>query len=279
MKKFTFFPRPKNVFKTTIWTKKIALVLFLVINIGVSAQLTQTVWTGALSTNWFDPGNWTQGVPTLGYEAIIPPTSNNPIIGDYQANNDFAKTNNLTIQPGAKVTVAPRGVLAVWGILANNAGVNGLLIESDPNGTLPMGTLAFQNDVSINPVPATVQFYSKSFTDITDPLNPDYKWQYFGIPFTNYVPGTSLGKYKPFRWDETYTDNLNWKVVEPDDTMLPVKGYAITQDEPGSYFISGYLNKNWLNNPIDTVLSVTTGNGNDYPGNHILSNSTFASSI
>ena len=38
----------------------------------------QTSWTGNTSNGWFNPGNWSNGVPTTGVAAIIDTMSPNP---------------------------------------------------------------------------------------------------------------------------------------------------------------------------------------------------------
>ena len=38
----------------------------------------QTQWTGNTSNGWFNPGNWSNGVPTTGVTATIDTTSPNP---------------------------------------------------------------------------------------------------------------------------------------------------------------------------------------------------------
>ena len=87
------------------------------------------VWTGAVNTNWHEPGNWVGNiVPTAGSVVTIPLTANKPVI---QQN---AVCLNLTIASGATVTINPQYSLTVFGVLTNYT-INGLVIESDVNGT------------------------------------------------------------------------------------------------------------------------------------------------
>jgi hypothetical protein len=54
-------------------------------------SIVNTVWTGAINDNWFDPGNWTSGVPTATSDATIRnlgSSSSNPYPNIY---SDFVK--------------------------------------------------------------------------------------------------------------------------------------------------------------------------------------------
>ncbi len=83
------------------------------------------------------------------------------------------------------------------------------------------------------------------------------------------MPDWTLGPYKKYRWDETYSNNKHWQIVEPDETMLPFMGYAITQDQADSYDISGNL----TNKPLVMPLTYTPNpDPNAYPGSHIMAN-------
>ncbi|GAB1453528.1 hypothetical protein MASR2M47_35840 [Draconibacterium sp.] len=87
------------------------------------------IWTGAVNTNWHEPGNWVGNVvPTAGSVVSIPLTANKPVI------QQDADCLNLTIESGAAVTVNPQYSLSVSGVLSNNT-LNGLVIESDAIGT------------------------------------------------------------------------------------------------------------------------------------------------
>jgi hypothetical protein len=57
-----------------------------------------TIWTGAVSTDWFTAGNWTAGVPTATLDALVPVVSNGryPAIG-----TGTASAQNLTLAQGA----------------------------------------------------------------------------------------------------------------------------------------------------------------------------------
>lgn len=75
----------------------------------------QTMWTGAVSTDWFTAGNWTMGVPTSNVEAVIPAGAPRyPLL-----NTGAATSLALTINTGASLTQTD-GTLDVRGTWTNN---------------------------------------------------------------------------------------------------------------------------------------------------------------
>ncbi len=77
-----------------------------------------TTWTGAVSTDWFDAGNWDTGVPTKRMHAIIPGTA--PLMPTI--NTTGARTNNIQIDAGATLTLNGAGAteVSVYGNWTNN---------------------------------------------------------------------------------------------------------------------------------------------------------------
>ena len=68
-----------------------------------------TVWTGASDSNWFDGGNWSNGVPISTIRAFIPGSVNNiPLI-----NGPGAAAGFLQLLPGAELQVADTGELRI----------------------------------------------------------------------------------------------------------------------------------------------------------------------
>ncbi|MBH8570009.1 T9SS type A sorting domain-containing protein [Microvirga sp. STS02] len=75
-----------------------------------------TLWTGAVSTDWFDAANWTGGVPTATTDAFIPTNA----AGRYPLlSTGTATARNLTIN--AETTIGQSGgTLSLTGSLINN---------------------------------------------------------------------------------------------------------------------------------------------------------------
>lgn len=78
-------------------------------------------WTGAVSTDWNTPGNWTNNVlPTDGIDVIIPAgVPRMPILSGSGA------ANALTVATGATLTITGPGVLKLNGNLTNNGSLGG----------------------------------------------------------------------------------------------------------------------------------------------------------
>ncbi len=100
---------------------------------------TQNTWTGAVSTAWNTPENWSCGqVPTLTTDAYIPMVSseNYPVI---DGSDGIANTRNITVSTNANVLVTGNGagILKIAGTITNNGAIDAI------HGTLFMkGTTA-----------------------------------------------------------------------------------------------------------------------------------------
>ena len=91
---------------------------------GVAAFLTpgpviavsDLTWTGAVSTDWGTPGNWSPAqVPTAANNVIIPDVANDPVVTGTQL------ANAVTLNSGATLTLADAAVLNVSGNITNNS--------------------------------------------------------------------------------------------------------------------------------------------------------------
>jgi hypothetical protein len=100
--------------------------------INYSGSGTTVTWTGGNNTSWTLPANWGGcNAPVCGINAVIVPASlNQPSL---PAGNYYV--NNLTINPGASLTLQAGAVLHVCGDFTNN----GSLIAS------PTSTIIFDN--------------------------------------------------------------------------------------------------------------------------------------
>ncbi len=80
-----------------------------------SEEIEETVWSGAVDTDWFDGANWSGGVPNSGCDARIPGSLTNYPLLDATG----AATRDLTIASGGSVSVSTF-TLTVSGTLDNN---------------------------------------------------------------------------------------------------------------------------------------------------------------
>lgn len=87
------------------------------------------IWDGSEGPDWNTAGNWsTNSVPTSSDHVVIPNVAHDPVVN--QPPGTPATCNNLAIVSGAVVTIASGKALTVNGVLANNNGNSGLVIES-----------------------------------------------------------------------------------------------------------------------------------------------------
>ncbi len=120
----------------------------------------QSGWTGAVSSNWFDPGNWTNGVPDAADNVNVDTSTPNPaVISGGDAFADWLLVGQLT--PGT-LTVDNSGTLtSVQSRIGNNVGVTGAVTVSGTGsawnagfdfliGVDGSGTLTIADDGTVN---------------------------------------------------------------------------------------------------------------------------------
>lgn len=103
--------------------------------LSVAGSITAGTWLGVTSTNWNATSNWAGGVvPASGTDVIIPSFANfKPVISGLAVP---ALCNNMTINSGATLGIAPGQALTVNGSLSNNGSIT---VESswlNNNGSL-----------------------------------------------------------------------------------------------------------------------------------------------
>jgi hypothetical protein len=220
------------------------------------------VFTG--TGNWDEVSRWNVGeVP-----GVVPGDS--PIIDGIctianNSSNGSWLCDNLTIQPGRKLTVNPAQALNVSGVLTNNAEVAGLVIKSD--GIKANGTLIFNND-QLHPVLATVEMYSKASWDLNQDSGSKYSWQYFGIPVKTISFGNStFGNCMVRKYNEASTTDLDlWTALSTAMSLTTGTGYEIVQPNAKVYVFTGELNND------NFIKTLDYNPGARFPGQHIFSN-------
>lgn len=76
-------------------------------------SIDRSVWTGALNTEWTNPGNWQGAVPTSSTPTVvvIPNTPNKPVI------SSTVDARSITVETGSTLTITSSGNLRLNGIL------------------------------------------------------------------------------------------------------------------------------------------------------------------
>ena len=238
------------------------------------------VWTGAISTDITNVGNWQGGrvpasSPTLGEfkETVAfgslavhdmhipslpytPPGSDPNVISFYSFGNFINKSNK-------KLVIEPNGHLYIGGLVLGSdsaSKVDKIVIKAD--NTRPNGSLILAGQPCDKPVYATVEMYSKasksamsiSWTDnipgsptFGQSISSSYKWQYIGIPVEGEVANAFYGSYLR-KYDETYNDTAHfygkWRKLGADETwqpLVPFAGYEVTSRTPKVYVFKGRL--------------------------------------
>ena len=216
-------------------------------------------WTGATNTNWATAGNWsTNAIPLDLDDVTIPNVPNQPVVN--QDPGTPAVCTNLTIAPGAILTIAAGKALTVSGTLTNNAGTSGLVIKSDGSGT---GSL-IHNTVGIN---ATVERYIAGWGSI-----PNHGWHLLSSPVATQVIDPSFTDLTPanydfYQWQEGTNTWLNQKDgANTIVNFVPGTGYLVAYLTGGTKSFTGPLNA------ADIACSGLTLSGGSNSGWNLLGN-------
>lgn len=181
---------------------------------------------------WEMPSNWSLEVVPNAYHKVT-------VLGDATINS-VAASHDLTIEQDAHLTIGYNGTLLVKAQLSNPQGSEGLLIESNYNGT--GGLMNFTPGVE-----ATLQ---RCLT------GNSMAWHQFSSPvsildFQNgFNDGTILSWFEPA---QTWVSSANtsvwptWNDVNVGDVFTPAKGYMISypyvDGDPQTKVFTGVLNQ------------------------------------
>ncbi|MEL1245242.1 T9SS type A sorting domain-containing protein [Flavobacterium sp. DGU11] len=127
-----------------IFTLKKQFVVFILL-MGSLYGNAQSVWTGAVNTNWNTPGNWTpMAAPTQATNVVIP--GNAARYPEIMGFDGIADCANLTINQGATVLVNNNGngKLRVYGGISNSGILDitdgSLIMAGNTPQTIPSST-------------------------------------------------------------------------------------------------------------------------------------------
>jgi hypothetical protein len=146
-------------------------------------------------------------VPDGSKDVLIPEVTRKPVINQDLATPAVCK--NLTVESGSSVTLNAYKALTVYGTLANNAGISGLVIGSGAS-LITKGTVTGT---------ATV---NRSIDGA--------KWHFISSPVSNATALTFTGKYLQKHTEQTnaYTD-----ITSAAEALIPSKGYALWGNNSG----------------------------------------------
>ncbi len=239
-----------------------------------AAGLCRWIWTGNINNDWNIGENWNKGfVPDHLSSVYIPVVTNFPEI------SNSITIQNLEIQVGASLSVGPLGSLTVTGTILNNAGVDGLAIQSSEAGT---GSLLHNSDN----LQASFQRYISGQPQTWQMLSSPVTGQTFSGDFTPtggtdaYADGTRFDIYAWYEPDTSWVYLLNstqtptWAMVNGSNNFVPGRGYLVSYKDlhPKKVF-QGVLN----NGEISFPLTRTPGAANEFGYN--LAGNPYPSSI
>jgi len=249
---------------------------------GTFVTIGQPTWTGAVSSDWNNPNNWSpNSVPTEDQDLVIPDVRIDPVI----IQSLPAVCTNLKIKEGAVLTISCGGELRVNEAINNQAGASGLVIKASPVDGIANGTLIFHNmndvdesqqagerkkmkaEESESSVLATVEMYTKASWDKNQADGNIYKWQFFGIPLQSMKANpTFAGSFVRRYCESGLNSAAHWVQQQNDSTLTPFTGYEIVQKEPKIITFTGKLVNKDLSNTFTYTSEAT------YPGQHLIGN-------
>ncbi len=221
---------------------------------GIYREAGSLTCAGATGTDWNTASNWNSAVsPNSTFNITIPVTSNNPIVN--QDVTSPAVCNNLTIQSGAVLTIAPVKGLTVNGTLTNSAGNSGLLIQSTASGN---GSL-IHNTAAVN---ATIQRYITGSTSLSA-----MTYHLVSVPIAQASSPTSnlfLDSYL-YYFDETQNSANNGWVNMGTSTTNPLtvtRGYMVYYQAGSSttYSFTGPMNNGSFTATTSYTSTAAAGN-------------------
>jgi hypothetical protein len=214
-------------------------------------------WLGNTSANWNTTSNWSN--------SSLPSISENIFITSWAANQPHITSlvsspvvcNNLTIKPGASLTIDAGKALTVNGTLTNLAGDSGIVLKSDASGTASI--LHATPNVNANVerfIPHTNpdEFHMLSSPVTAQAINPDFNEQ----------NGFFVWNEPTDTWIE-YADTANFTAVNGSNNFVPGIGYAVSYQNAVTKIFKGNLNQGSIYIP----LTYTTGS---YSGWNFIAN-------
>jgi M6 family metalloprotease-like protein len=198
-------------------------------------------WTGAVDNDWHTAGNWAgNAVPVASKDVVIPNVPNLPIIT--QATTLPATCNDLTIEPGASLSISPGNFLSVIGMLDNQAGVSGLIVQSDPTGTGSIIHYSTGTDVTFDRYLTNADWSDKldgwhylSSPVGAHPISPNFTTAPYDF-YCWYEPGDVWVNYKNTSTEPT------WNTANGSGNFNTGQGYLVAYDNGGTHSFTGQLN-------------------------------------
>lgn len=169
------------------------------------------VWTGNVSINWFDAGNWSSNIlPTKFDNVLIPETEKIPTIAY------ATEVNNLTLASKGRLSIENTSTLTVNGDIT-------ILGDAISSGSLVIG------------VGSKVDVVNNSY--FTRHTGNQEVWHLASMPNNN----KDIKQYKGYyvnKWEEA----TGWTRLTTNDTVIKMKGYSVKQKRSDTIRYVGAFN-------------------------------------
>jgi hypothetical protein len=186
-------------------------------------MLIYTDWTGAISNEWNEPGNWSNGLPTDMLNVEIQDVSGTkapfPVIS-----TPGATCNQLFIASNAQLNIGVNGDLTTNGLFTN---FGTFTIEND--GSANVGSFIDNGGITGS---GTFNFYREMMG--TSSSGTNHGWHYISMPTDGISSDQLIPDYFLNWWDEA---NDTWVHVEGGDCSNPAMyafdngvGYSVLRD-------------------------------------------------
>lgn len=199
-------------------------------SIFFSAVGTPGLWTGAVSSDWFDAGNWDDGnVPDEFTDVEIPfGTPNDPVIVTNDVTPEVAVAANLQMD-AATMIVGPLGYLTVTGTVTNS-GFIGVISDVDNSGSF----------INNGPVGGTFNYWRF----VSNDAGEEFGWHYISAPTDGFTTD-DMNDYYVNAWDEATSMWMNYGydpitdpcTVWPTTPLTGLDGWSVKWDELYPYAI------------------------------------------
>jgi len=249
-------------------------------------------WTGDSGTDWGKSGNWSSGVPTAGSNVLIRKNEESvfPVLSGQLSLNitNVARGATLTISSTGHLTstdqlcirgqviVEPQGKITSTGSLNNNNGFEGLVLESDEDGS---ATIIHNTEN----VPATVKRYvpgTQQFHLISTPVEGQTIANFIAENSGVLAYNSTNNVYAMRHYIETTGTWSSFYPANQAGNLVPGTTYAIGLASPGTITYKGLLTStsktielvrtetssgwNAIGNPFASGLNANEGTGGFY---------------
>lgn len=209
-----------------------------------TTKITINTWTGLVSQDWNNPGNWSLNkVPTSTTIAQIP---SNPTGNRFPIVYSTASVQSLIVQNNGKLTINPGAFFTAYGTINNN----GTIELKSPNNSNASASLIDNGITGTGIFKIERYITANSFHYVSSPIQAggnatsalftrSHPTGYYNYNFYKYNEAYDLDGNPSTAPGGTYNQQnlaLAWEYAHngptgPDENLIPKKGYAFWTDE------------------------------------------------